>query len=567
MKTELFIEVLKELRKHKIGLIGLALLLIEIGMVVFYPLVANPADVDNWYNLEYWKYRRMTPRLAPPIWVNLFDPNAPPPSTDLEFYKDIKVFDFRRYEDFKSYFMLRNPNFMQTLNITPEQAESVMYQIWQEEKERIGKVVIIKLIYYYKFTANRAPLDVAFRLRFNFGNILYSNESYWRQGFGIYVHRPDGIKLSLLPNQKYPTNPYDVNQYADIRNTELLRALGIPYTVKNGTMIFPKDQDWFISLKTLTSSSIALGEMALQDILRPLLEEARETVRVGELIDLPTVIFSKAAPGITSGKSGPLHGTYMFEFVFFLRIKPKDINEPADVESVRAMALGTYGLLGTDDKGRDLWSAMVYGIRWALFLGVVVATFNTILGALYGTISAYFGGKVDVIMQQIARVYVSIPAFPLLIMLSSFIGRSIWLLMFFLIVFGWIGGQFTVRSMVLQIREQTYVEAARALGASNRRILLRYVFPQVLPYLFAVIALGVPGVILTEAGLSFIGLGDPVLVTWGKILYEAGEGGALSKGAWWWVIPPGIAITITAVAFIMFGQAIEKIIEPRLKKA
>ncbi|MEM1742145.1 MAG: ABC transporter permease, partial [Desulfurococcaceae archaeon] len=127
------------------------------------------------------------------------------------------------------------------------------------------------------------------------------------------------------------------------------------------------------------------------------------------------------------------------------------------------------------------------------------------------------------------------------------------------------GPQYTVRSMALQIREQTYVEAARALGASHARILLRYIYPQVAPYLFASIALSVPGYILTEAGLSFLGLGDPTIVTWGKILEEAANRGAFAYGAWWWILFPGLAIVITSLAFIMFGQAIERIIEPRLR--
>ncbi len=132
--------------------------------------------------------------------------------------------------------------------------------------------------------------------------------------------------------------------------------------------------------------------------------------------------------------------------------------------------------------------------------------------------------------------------------------------------FGWVGLVFTVRSMALQLRESLYVEAARALGATDRRIILKYIFPQVLPYTFASIALGVPGAILAEAGLSFLGLGDPSVVTWGKLLHDAQQANAVLNNAWWWVVPPGLAIALVGMSFVFLGYTLDAILNPRLRR-
>lgn len=234
------------------------------------------------------------------------------------------------------------------------------------------------------------------------------------------------------------------------------------------------------------------------------------------------------------------------------------------VEIQKVKVLGAYGFLGTDSSRRDLWSGVLYGVRWALIIGLIVASISTTIGVIYGVIMGYYSGALSRAMMTIAQIVYSLPVLPLLIMLAYFMGRSIWNVVFLLIVFGWVGIVFTVRAMVLQIKEQLYITAARAVGASNRRIIFRHVFPQVLPYMFASMALGVPGAILAEAGLSFLGLGDPSIVTWGQILNEAQKANAVATGAWWWVLPPGLGIAIVGLTFVLVGHALDKILNPKL---
>lgn len=237
-------------------------------------------------------------------------------------------------------------------------------------------------------------------------------------------------------------------------------------------------------------------------------------------------------------------------------------NDFVEIKKIRI--LGAYGILGTDDSRRDLWSGVLYGVRWALIIGLIVASISTTIGVIYGVIMGYYSGVISRAMMTIAQIVYSLPVLPLLIMLAYFMGRSIWNVVFLLIAFGWVGGVFTVRAMVLQIKEQLYITAAKAVGASNRRIIFRHVFPQVLPYMFASMALGVPGAILAEAGISFLGLGDPSIVTWGQILNEAQKANAVATGAWWWVLPPGLGIAIVGLTFVLVGHALDKILNPKL---
>jgi peptide/nickel transport system permease protein len=136
----------------------------------------------------------------------------------------------------------------------------------------------------------------------------------------------------------------------------------------------------------------------------------------------------------------------------------------------------------------------------------------------------------------------------------------------FLMVFGWVGIAKVARSMSLQIKTRGYVEAATMMGQKNSKIVLRHILPQLLPYAFASIAISVPAAITTEAGLSFLGLGDPSFPTWGQILHDANVYGAASRGLWWWILPPGVMIAITGLAFVFIGNALDSIVNPKLKR-
>jgi peptide/nickel transport system permease protein len=204
-------------------------------------------------------------------------------------------------------------------------------------------------------------------------------------------------------------------------------------------------------------------------------------------------------------------------------------------------------------------------VKWALLIGLLTAVISVSIGVIYGVMSAYLGGWKDSLMQRIFEIFISVPLLPVLIVMSAVFKPSIWVIILIMSIFYWVGPVKTVRSMGLQIKEETYIEASRALGASNARIIFKHMVPLLIPYAFASMALYVPGAIVVEATLSLLGLGDPTIVTWGQILQDAHSGGAMLSGMWWWVVPPGLAIALMGMTFAFVGFAMDKILNPKLK--
>jgi peptide/nickel transport system permease protein len=182
-----------------------------------------------------------------------------------------------------------------------------------------------------------------------------------------------------------------------------------------------------------------------------------------------------------------------------------------------------------------------------------------------GIISGYTGGKTDISIQRFSDVLSNIPLLPILLFLAFILGQKLWIVIAILILFGWPGMTIVIRSMVLQIRTGQLVEASSALGASRWRIMLKHIFPQMAPFVLAQMIFFTPAAILAEAGLSFLGLGDPSIPTWGQILDQGFRTGAVYVGYWWWVMPPGILIVITALTFVLIALGMERVVDPRLR--
>jgi peptide/nickel transport system permease protein len=262
-----------------------------------------------------------------------------------------------------------------------------------------------------------------------------------------------------------------------------------------------------------------------------------------------------------TGELQPLHGEYVAQVRMALA-------DPADsVAWVRTVAGGTvYGLLGTDGSGRDLAEGLAFGLPVALLIGLTAATVSTAIGTGLGMLSGYKGGRTDLLIQRAADVVNNVPLLPLLIFFVFVFGAQLWLILLLLVAFSWPGLAILVRSMVLGLSGSQEVEAARAIGASSRHILVRHIFPHTAPYVFTQLIFFVPAVILAEAGLSFLGLGDPSLPTWGQILEDGFRTGAVFLGYWWWVVSPGLLIVITAMTFMLLALAMEPIVNPKLRR-
>ena len=202
----------------------------------------------------------------------------------------------------------------------------------------------------------------------------------------------------------------------------------------------------------------------------------------------------------------------------------------------------------------------------ALLIGISVAVGSVIVGLIYGVYAGFKGRKTDETLMRFNDIIYALPALPFLIILAVTISNSIFMMIGFLMIFSWVGIAKVSRSMSLQIKTRQYIEASKIMGQKDSKIIFKHIIPQLLPYAFASIAISVPAAITTEAGLSFLGLGDPTFPTWGQILHDANVFGAAARGLWWWIVPPGVMIAITGLAFVFIGNALDAIINPKLKR-
>lgn len=225
---------------------------------------------------------------------------------------------------------------------------------------------------------------------------------------------------------------------------------------------------------------------------------------------------------------------------------------------------GRWGLLGTDQRGRDIAALFVAGVRVSLLVGIFATLIATFLGTSLGLLAGYAGGWTDSLLMRLVDLLLSIPLLPVLMALAAFWGKGLWQLILILSVFSWMGTARTIRALTLTLRDVPYIEGLRGLGAPSGYILRRHLLPETLPVLLATMTLGVPGAILSEAGLSFLGLSDPRVISWGRMLHEAQSFGAFTSGAWWMLLPPGLGIAFLCLIFLDLGKFLEERADPRL---
>jgi peptide/nickel transport system permease protein len=226
-----------------------------------------------------------------------------------------------------------------------------------------------------------------------------------------------------------------------------------------------------------------------------------------------------------------------------------------------------HGMAGTDHQRRDLLIALLWGTPIAMAFGLLAAAGTTVTTMSIAALGVWYGGTLDSIIQRVTEVNMILPLLPILIMIGTFYSRSIWLMLSVVILLSIFGASIkSYRAIFLQVRTMPYIEAARAYGASNMRIVFRYLVPRVLPLVIPSLVILVPSFVFLEASLAVLGLGDPVLPTWGKVIQDANAQGALYKGYYYWILEPSLLLMVAGLAFAMVGFALDRVFNPRLRE-
>lgn len=255
-----------------------------------------------------------------------------------------------------------------------------------------------------------------------------------------------------------------------------------------------------------------------------------------------------------------LPGTYRLEIdaIFF--------EDDATLDA-RLVSYGqVYGIAGTDHQRRSLTVALLWGTPIALAFGLIAAVGTTITTLIIAAVGVWFGGWIDALIQRLTEINMILPMLPILVMVGTIYSTSIWLMLAVVVALGiFSAGIKMYRSMLLPVRSAPYIEAARAYGVGHTRIVMRYMIPRILPVLIPSFVTLIPTYVFLEASLAVLGLGDPVLPTWGKILNDAQAQGALYQGYYYWVLEPAVLLMLTGLGFAMVGFALDRIFNPRLR--
>ncbi|HEY8497067.1 MAG TPA: ABC transporter permease [Limnochordales bacterium] len=426
-----------------------------------------------------------------------------------------------------------------------------------------GMVIILLLVALSIYAMATMPLAQAITL--------------WRAGEGIWQDTPRNAApawLNWFRREKLPvTQVFDSTQLPESKTRQDLGGglteIRIVFPFEFYYDAFPQEINIFTTASfqqarpnlnmtwiTPDGREIPLGNSTLRatESFR-LAQDARLTRRLG---GRSAEVGLFADPNSSTPRV--LKGTYQ------LVLEGLVFEEGADIDAKLVVYGQLHGLAGTDHLRRDLMVSLLWGTPIALAMGFVAAVGSTVTTMIIAAIGAWYGGWVDGLIRRVTEVNLILPVLPILIMVGTLYNRSLAAIMgLFVLLSIFSGSILTYRALFLQIKEAPYIEGARSYSASNLRIVFRYMVPRVMPVLLPQFVTLIPSFVFLEANLAVLGLGDPLLPTWGKVLFEAESNGALFNGHYYWVLAPSVLLLITGLGFSMLGFALDRVFNPRLR--
>lgn len=427
----------------------------------------------------------------------------------------------------------------------------------------VGLGVIVLLVVIAIYAMVTIPYSEAIRLWRGGEDVWYQNPKYappaWmnffskeKQAVSFHVDSTDGtLSKTVTPGAENTATiemDYSFDYNYDRFPQEMILYLNGKYTSK-----LP-----FISITWVTPDGreIRIGDMAVDRQQTFRLSQDQKLQKRLKTDEVMRALFVN--PKVD--ENAIVKGTYQIKMVGVTFEPDSDVN-------AKFVVHGTlFGWAGTDQYRRDLMLPLLWGTPIALAFGLLAALGTSFITMIIAAIGTWYAGWVDELIQRITEINLVLPFLAILIMVGTFYSRSIWVILGVTILLSIFTGQIkSYRSIFMQSKESPYIEAARAYGASDRRIIFSYLIPRMIPLLIPALVSSVPAYVFLEASLAVLGLGDPVLPTWGKIIENAFAEGALYRGLYYWVLEPAVLLMLTGLGFAMLGFALDRIFNPRLR--
>jgi len=428
----------------------------------------------------------------------------------------------------------------------------------------LGSAIILFLLAVSVYALLTIPYSEAVRLWRGGEDVWYQNPKYAAPGwFNYFSNKKQPVSFAVKTTDGSMSKTTTPSSDPEISTVDISYSFDYAYDgVPQELMIYFtsefKEKLSFVSVSWITPDGrkIRIADMAADHKLTFRFSQDQKLQKRLKTEDVMQALFVDP----NSPTQAPLKGQYQ------LVIAGTTFEKDATIEAEFVLHGELFGVAGTDKYRRDLLLPLLYGTPIALAFGLLAALGTSLLTMVIAAAGTWYGGWLDELIQRITEVNLVLPFLAILIMVGTFYSRSIWLMLGVTILLSIFSGSIkTYRSIFMQSKESSYIEAARAYGASSSRIIFSYLIPRMVPLLIPALVSSVPSFVFLEASLAVLGLGDPVLPTWGKIINDAFYDGALYQGRYYWVLEPAILLMITGFGFAMLGFALDRIFNPRLR--